>query len=236
MPDSILIDPRFRGPPESANGGYACGMLARFIDGPSEVTLRAPPPLGRPLRVERRGSEVVLLDGEITVAEAAPASVEDDVPRPVRLDEAERASSRYPWMHEHPYPTCFVCGPQRAERDGLRIFPGPSDDRSLYAAPWFPDHSLADDHGSVRREFTWAALDCPSGVATNQLGEIGLLLLGRLAADIKQLPVPGAAYVVQAWPVAREGRKLRTASALFSAEGELCATARAVWIELRAPS
>ena len=27
--------------------------------------------------------------------------------------------------HEHPLPTCFVCGPARAKGDGLRIFAGP---------------------------------------------------------------------------------------------------------------
>jgi hypothetical protein len=45
------------------------------------------------------------------------------------------------------------------------------------------------------------------------------------------LPGPSTT-VVQAWPTSRDGRKLHTASALFSAEGELCAVARAVWIEL----
>jgi hypothetical protein len=234
MTESIVIDARFRGPPESANGGYACGMLARFIDAPAEVTLRAAPPLGQPLRVERRGSDVMLFAADTTVAEASTTVVDDEVPSAVTLAVARRASSRYPWLERHPYPTCFVCGPQRDEHDGLRIFPGPVDRESLYAAPWVPDESLADDRGSVRREFIWAALDCPSGIVTDLLGEVGLLLLGRLAVDIKQAPVPGVAYVVQAWPVGREGRKLRTGSALFSADGELCAAARAVWIELRA--
>jgi hypothetical protein len=44
--------------------------------------------------------------------------------------------------------------------------------------------------------------------------------------------VAGSPHVVQAWPVSRAGRKLNTASALFSPDGELCAVARAVWIEL----
>src|SRR2546430_6225723 len=44
----IVIEPRFRGPPDSANGGYTCAMAAQFIDVPAQVTLRTPPPLGRP--------------------------------------------------------------------------------------------------------------------------------------------------------------------------------------------
>ena len=43
MSDHVRIDRRFRGPADSANGGYAAGLLASFLDGPAEVTLRLPP-------------------------------------------------------------------------------------------------------------------------------------------------------------------------------------------------
>ena len=49
-------------------------------------------------------------------------------------------------------------------------------------------------------------------------------------------PRSDSTYVVTAWPVERDGRKLHTGSALFSAEGDLCAVARALWIELRPPT
>ena len=42
---SIRIDRRFCGPPNSGNGGYVCGLLAAHIDGGAEITLRVPPPL-----------------------------------------------------------------------------------------------------------------------------------------------------------------------------------------------
>ena len=45
----IIIDKRFCGPPNSGNGGYVCGRLARHIPGGAEVTLRAPPPLDKSL-------------------------------------------------------------------------------------------------------------------------------------------------------------------------------------------
>ena len=56
--DELVIDPRFNGPAGSANGGYTCGLVADFVDGVAEVTLRRPPPLGRPLVVERDGDRV----------------------------------------------------------------------------------------------------------------------------------------------------------------------------------
>ena len=43
--ETMTIPRRFRGPPNSGNGGYVCGMLGRQIAGAAEVTLRAPPPL-----------------------------------------------------------------------------------------------------------------------------------------------------------------------------------------------
>lgn len=232
MSETVLIDERFCGPPASANGGYACAMAARWIESSAEVTLRVPPPLGRELTVVRADGRVSLLDGATLVAEARPATVDVELPPPVSFTEAQRAAERYPWRDEHPYPTCFVCGPQREMGDGLCIFPGPVEGRSLYAAPWTPDRSLADESGQVRDEFVWGALDCPSGIVTNLLDGVGLLLLGRLAADIVQPVTAEEPHVVQAWVVSRDGRKLNTASGLFTAAGEVRAIARAVWIEV----
>ena len=46
MTSSVRIDPRFRGPPASGNGGYVTGLLARELGGfGCSVTLKAPPPL-----------------------------------------------------------------------------------------------------------------------------------------------------------------------------------------------
>ena len=232
MSETVVIDERFHGPPGSANGGYACAMAARWIEGPAEVTLRVPPPLGRELTVVRADGRVSLLDGETLVAEARPATVDVEVPAQASLAEAQSAAGRYPWRDEHPYPTCFVCGPQREAGDGLCIFPGPVEGHSLYAAPWTPDRSLADDSGQVRDEFVWGALDCPSGIVTNLLDDVGLLLLGRLAVDLKHPVMAQEPHVVEAWVVSREGRKLNTASALLTAVGEVRAIARAVWIEV----
>jgi len=234
MTRTVVIDARFCGPAASANGGYACAMAAQWLDGPAEVTLRVPPPLGRTLTVDRDEQGVSLLDGDVVVAQARPTTAAVDVAAPVSLADAERAAWRYPWRDTHPYPTCFVCGPQREPGDGLCIFPGPVEGRSLYAAPWTPDSSLADAAGNVRDEFVWSALDCPSGIVTDLFGDVGLILLGRLAADLRAPVGADEPHVVQAWPITRDGRKLHTASAVFTAEGSLCAVARAVWIEVPA--
>ena len=233
MSESVVIDERFHGPAASANGGYACALVARPIGGPAEVTLRVPPPLSRALRIEHEDDRVLMLDGEVLVAEARPVSLDLEVPAPVSMAQAERAAAAYPWRTTHPYPTCFVCGPQREAGDGLCIFPGPVEDRPLFAAPWIPDAGLSEADGSVAAEFVWAALDCPSGIVTDLFGDVGVILLGRLAVDIRGSVTAGEPHVVQAWTLARDGRKLGTASALFTAAGDLLAVARAVWIELR---
>ena len=49
--DEVVIARRFCGPPTSANGGYACGLVAGLLDGRARVTLRSPPPLDRPLQI-----------------------------------------------------------------------------------------------------------------------------------------------------------------------------------------
>src|SRR5438270_11820535 len=99
----MIIAGRFRGPPKSGNGGYACGRLGAQLDGPAEVTLRVPPPLETELRVVRDGPSARLMAGETLVAEAVPAAVEVEPPAPVSFDEAVKASRGYPWFDTHPY-------------------------------------------------------------------------------------------------------------------------------------
>ena len=71
MTGSLVIAPRFCGPPDSGNGGYVCGLIAGYLDGPAEVTLRLPPPLETPLAVERDGhGSARVLDGQTLIAEA----------------------------------------------------------------------------------------------------------------------------------------------------------------------
>jgi hypothetical protein len=238
MSEQVIIDERFCGPPQSGNGGYVCGVLARLIDGPAEVSLRRPPPLGRPLEVQRldEGS-VVLRDGDTVIADGSPTTLEIDVPHPVSFADAEVAARSYRGFRWHAFPMCFVCGPQRAKGDGLRIFPGTVQGRDIVAAPWTPDASLADEDGTVRPEFLWAALDCPSGWAIFthsprfQSHSPPLALLGRVAAKVIGPVARGERCVLVGWPLHVDGRKLYAGSALFSADG-LRAAARVAWVLL----
>lgn len=230
--DEIVFDGRFRGPPESANGGYAAGLVARLLGGPASVRLRLPPPLDKPLTIERAGEGLLVLDDGATVIEAAPTEeLEIDVPDPVGVEEATRAAERYAGFETHPFPTCFVCGPQRGEGDGLRVFPGPVEGRDLLASPWTPGRDLADETGSVRDEFVWGALDCPGGWTVGQSDDTPSVL-GTMTARILGRVVPRETYVSTGWSIGAEGRKHLVGSALFTSRGALAAQARAVWIAL----
>ena len=216
----LVIEPRFNGPVGSANGGYTCGLIADFVDGIAEVTLRRPPPLGRVLRVERRDARVVVSDGDDVVAEAVDAPFDVAIPEPPTAEEAASASTRYPGFDEHAFPTCFVCGPERGPGDGLRIFAGPLRD-GLVAAPWTPTE--------VDRPIVWAALDCPGAIAVG-FPDRGETLLGRFSAIVDELPVIGEPCVVVGWPLGEEGRKLYAGTALYGEGGRPLARARATWI------
>ena len=121
---TLSIDRRFCGPPGSGNGGYTAGRLAAMIGDPAEITLRRPPPLETEMRVERAGPRLLLMHGEDLIAEAQKTVVELAIPECPSLHEARSASTGYPGLDRHPFPGCFVCGPQRAA-DGMAVFPGP---------------------------------------------------------------------------------------------------------------
>jgi hypothetical protein len=222
MPEQIVIERRFRGPTGSGNGGYTCGLVAQLVDGQAEVTLRAPPPLDRALRVERNGDAVRVLDDAALVAEAKPATVDLEPPAPPSFEAASRAALPDGDLAS-PFPECFVCGPHREPGDGLRIFAGPLRER-VVAAPWVPVEPF------LGREFVWAALDCPGAYACG-FGERGVLVLGRLAARVESLPRAGERCAVVAWPLGEDGRKAYAGTAVYGEGDQLLGVARATWIE-----
>lgn len=227
--DTLIIDRRFRGPPNSGNGGYVCGRVARVLEGPVEVTLLKPPPLDVPLEVVRTAEGAELRHGETVVAAAVPKPLDLDVPPPPHHHEAEEAAKHYRGFSRHPFPACFVCGPERSEEDGLRIFAGAVEGaEGLVAAPWYSDETLADADGCVRPEFLWAALDCPGYAAISTHAETAVL--GRLHGSVERRLQAGEAVTVMAWPLFHDGRKHGAATAVFDLERRLVARAKAVWI------
>jgi hypothetical protein len=233
MGETLVIGHRFCGPPTSGNGGWVSGSLAGFVEGPAEVTLRQPPPLGTPLEVVHdEDGGVRLLDGDELVAEARPRSVDDELdwPLPVTIEEAREAEERYLGHHHHAFPTCFTCGTGRDEDDGLRIFPGPVEGRpGTVACTWTPTRTTASEAGTtVTGPITWAAVDCPS--AWPFLGEGTVALLGRMTASIDRPPVVGETYVVVGEAAGEDGRKRFGRAALYTPLGEPVAVSRATWI------
>jgi hypothetical protein len=237
MADSVTIERRFRGPRDSAHGGYACGLLARRVEAPgAAVSLRAPPPLDRPLEIS--GGEdgtAELYDGDRLLAEAASADPHLDLPEPVSLPRAEAASAACPWVDRHPFPGCFGCGPERSQEEAVAIQMGPVEGRDLFAAPWTPLAEFAGEDGAVAPLFVWSALDCPTAAAA-VLTDTGPSVLARLEGRLLAPVQPGVTHTVVAWLLGHEGRKHRGAAAIYAPDGEPCAHAEGLWIELRDPT
>ncbi len=233
MTDQITIPKRFCGPPDSGNGGYVCGLLAGYASGDAEVTLRMPPPLERPLDVVRDADGgASLMDGDKLVAEAKPAEIDVDAPGAPSWDEAVVAAKRgYANRGNEQYNSCWVCGLDRGPGDGLCIFPGPIAEGSReMLATWIPDATVAHPDGIVPPEIVWSALDCPSGFPYIQ--PTGVVVLGRYAVK-RMAPIRrDERYIVRGWRTGIDGRKMHSSSALYTADGELCAVSKATWIQI----
>ncbi len=222
---TIVIASRYNGPPGSGNGGYCSGRFAAAsgITTPTvEVTLRKPPPLQTALDVRPDERLVSVFAGDELVAEVRPSSTDAEAVDPVGWDEAVAVSASYPGLQAHPFPTCFVCGPQRAEGDGLRLFPGRlagGRTATPFVAPAGTDAALV-----------WAALDCPGGWTV--LLEGRPYVLGRMAAHVAALPGTGDRCVVMGALTGHEGRKAFTLTTLYGPDGTRLALARATWIAI----
>lgn len=259
----MTISRRFVGPPDSGHGGYACGLVATPLGpGPTQVTLRRPPPVGRPLQLSPEPDGVTLLDGEHLVAEAVlappfpdadrpPSASREEAGEPAATPDAAAASGERPaavsWEEaetlaatfdvdryeaQHWFPGCFACGPHRAPGDGLRLFPA-SSGPDRTAWPWSPDPSLGDADGLVEPIFLWAALDCPTGLVWyHEDPPVPAHVMGRMTAVVQRRPRVGDRLVVGAWAISAEGRKRVAGSVVWDDTGEVLAESRATWIKL----
>jgi hypothetical protein len=244
----LLVPRRFCGPPVSGNGGWTAGAMAQLVHGhPTDhaepwpaitVTLRRPPSLDTAVPATEVDGVTTAADDAGPVADArrsdsALAEVEAVDAATARAAEASFAG----WV-SHPFTTCFTCGPERAEGDGLRIFPGPVDDlegATRVAAAWTPHpstsedwHAYEDDQRRASLPVTWAALDCSGGWAADLATYPAVL--GRMTARVDTLPIVGDEYVVVGHFRGHEGRKMYTASTLYDADGRVVATAEHTWI------
>jgi hypothetical protein len=233
MVETVTIAPRFCGPPDSGNGGYVGGRLARRLGGAVEVTLRRPTPLARPLALETDEGELRLFDGSLLIAEARVAPLALDPPPP----PTEAVISTFPEVGDFgigDYGTCFSCGRQRHPPDALCVRPRwVSRDPPLVAALWTPHPELADDRGRVPPEMLWAALDCPGGLAVLG-GAAESAVTGRMHAEVDADVSPGLPYRIVAWQLGGTGRKRLAGTALFDRHGRRRGRCLATWIVLGA--
>jgi hypothetical protein len=233
----MIIPARFNGPPGSGNGGYSAGVFASQLggagrlgsdgtlggagrlggEGISEVTLRRPPPLDVELSIV--DSSVVGPDGAV-VAEVGPAEPVDAAVPPVGYADAVQASRGYEGFADHPFPTCYGCGPARD--DGLRIFAGRLSDGTT-AAPW----TVPND---VSIPVIWTSLDCSGGWTVVGAGRP--YVMGRIAVDVARVPSPGEQCVVRGALASMEGRRATVHTTLYGPDGAELARARATWVAI----
>jgi hypothetical protein len=225
----VRVERRFQGPDRSGNGGYVAGLVGTALaselgaESVPKVTLRMPPPLDKDLKLEAG----LLTDGDAVVAEAVPVDSDflaDATIEPVLPEDARAAEASYRGLHNHPFPSCFVCGP--ANREGLQLKPGPIGEGRT-ACTWTPAADLATG-GLVDEVFLWAALDCPGGWTIDLEGRPSVL--GQLTACIDARPEAGEECVVLGRFLGEDGRKTYTASTLYDADGRVLARAKHTWI------
>lgn len=230
----IVIARQFRGPPNSGNGGYVCGVLAREIQGATTVALRALIPLDVPLTLEHgeSGARLIGADGTLIAEGSAATAPLPDPPAPPALEQARAAGASCPFIDKPFHPPCFTCSSIREDGDGLRVLPGQiaGAPAGHIACVWTPHAAFADADGVIPEEIVWAALDCPGSLAWIVKTGMGGGLLGTMTGEVLRLPRAGEATIVTAWPIEQAGRKFIAGVALFDARGGLMARGSQIWI------
>jgi hypothetical protein len=226
---TVTIPSRFNGPPSSGNGGYSCGVVAPFVEGPAAVSLRRPVPLDRELTLRDEGDgKVCAFDGDQLIVEAVPSTPlstwDGGLPS---LTEARAARDRYAAPPDGEFGHCFVCG--RSRHDGFDVFTGPVEGTDLVASPWTPPAWAADGDGIVSPEFVWAALDCPGYFALHG-ADTTIAYLARQQVEILAPVRAGVEYVVVGRPLERTGRKGTSATAVLDLDGKVLAHAECLLV------
>ena len=258
MQESIVIPARFRGPPESGNGGYVAGTIAECFSQKQdahaadtanaiEVTLRAPTPLDRPMSIFRNeASSLQVILGETLIADATRTELTLEVPEPPTFAAALAAAPKSPSFirNINPlmqdgtgfHPICFCCGAdvdeKGGEEAGLHVYAAPVDGFDGVAAAWHPPATFADSDGNLPERIIWAALDCPGQFAYLAAG-IRTGMLGRITGRMIKKPVQDQDFVVIGWCLDIERSKHFAGTALFDAAGDLCGYTKQVWIGRR---
>lgn len=247
--DEISIDTKYCGPPDVANGGYLAGRLASYFERSGvnksiSVSLRAATPLNTRLNIVEKaqdtGKVLQLMEGQTQLAIANETQFVIHKPECPVQEQIASVRMRCAGYANHPFPACFVCGPERPLGDGLAIYPGPvapktpSDFPGSVVAEWALLDTLKDHQGQVKTEFVWAAMDCISAFAILEPPEhqhLTPMVLGKLSVNREQELVGDRAYVM-AWPGKVDGRKAFANSAVFNQQQQCIAVGQALWVSL----
>lgn len=230
----VVVPENCMGPPGVGHGGYVAGLLARRIEGASQITLRRPTPCSVPLAIDDvDGGHLVLREGDDVLVEAEPAALDLDVP-PVPSVEAARAAeagSPSRWDERGVHPICFGCSLTRDDDEGLEAAVGPLevDGHEEVAGVWRPPARLVGADGGVDTHWVLAALDCPGAMAYIARGTPAGLLLGRIVFEQTGRVEPDVDHVVMGWQLGQDGRKLLAGTALATADGTVLARSRQIW-------
>jgi hypothetical protein len=223
MAPTLSIDPRFRGPPKSGNGGVSAGLAARFVGDSATVQIRKPPPLSTALEVRSGHDGIEIVEGEQLILAAGPGTPAFDPPvtRQILERTFERGTTAVPvgW----PAPECFVCGPRD---DGLRICPQHLEETELWTTVWTPDASLSSDGETVDSHVLWGALDCPAGIAVVRVGVAEpsfFPALVELTAVIHRPVRVGEPLMVVGWLIGEDDRRVDGGTAVVDRDGSTVA-------------
>ncbi|XDD49649.1 hypothetical protein AB3N59_14790 [Leptospira sp. WS92.C1] len=237
--ETMSISSKYCGPPLSGNGGFSAGSAAQKLNSLSSIVkIKAPVPLNSELQVNFDPdfySALIDISSGVVAVEAEPApDFKLDLPKPMSQEIIMQASKDYLGFIKHPFPSCFVCGPERKDKDGMRIFSGKVTDqpgfKHLHGANWDPWRELGDESGFVRKEIVWAALDCPGGfaVSTEDPQMIVLVkLTGRILSSIRV----EESYRILSWEIHRNRRARTAGTAIFQSQDDVCvAYSEGVWM------
>ena len=193
----------------------------RSLGGSAEVTLRSPPPLERPLAVERDGDVLRVRRRRDRGRRGRPGlGSSSSVPEPPRPGRRLRPRRALPRLRGARLPALLRLRPEPRARRRPAHLRRPAGRLALRGA--------VDTRPRSRPEFVWAALDCPGAIAVG-FPDRGETLLGRRRP--RSTSSRSRRALRRRRLAARRGRpKALRRTALYGEDGRMLATARATWI------
>jgi len=233
----LTIGKYFEGPTDMVLGGYLTGLMAVHLDSKTvEVTMKKPIFLNRNLVLDTGTPErVFLYEGDTLLCEAKPARLEFEMPEPITLEQAKKASRRDTVAA---FPNCYGCGSGRSQDDGLHLRSGPVEGRNMVAVDWVPLPAAvgAEKGEPVPETIVLTAMECPIAKVMELPGmrkPDEVAVLGRMTTKVNALPKVGEQCFFMGWPIERAGRRIEMAGTLNNAKGDVMVMCRLTFVVLK---